>query len=49
MNERDFFHKMHKKTKIVGKMNFLSRIKQTNTFELYLNVGNDNHYKAMYN
>ena len=28
-------------------MNFLSQIKQTYSFEPYLNIGNDNHHKAL--
>ena len=35
------------KSKNCGKMNFLSQIKQTYAFEPYLNIGNDNHCKAI--
>ena len=35
------------KNKNCGKMNFLSQIKQTYAFEPYLNIGNDNHRKAI--
>ena len=35
------------KNKNCGKMNFLSQIKETYTFEPYLNIGNDNHRKAI--
>ena len=35
------------KNKNCGKMDFLSQIKQTYAFEPYLNIGNDNHRKAI--
>ena len=35
------------KNKNCGKMDFLSQIKHTNAFEPYLNIGNDNHRKAI--
>ena len=34
------------KNKNCGQIYFLSQIKQTYTFEPYLNIGNDNHRKA---